>query len=115
VIGPYAENPKGERKWLCRCECGTEKYVLERSLLYGGSESCGCLRKERAARAVAYDLHGQVFGELTVLVPRRCQAETSVMTAFAACDTIGTPDPDADARIYVNGNASFGHMVIRYL
>ena len=67
VIGPYAENPKGERKWLCRCECGTEKYVLERSLLYGGSESCGCLRKERAARAVAYDLHGQVFGELTVL------------------------------------------------
>jgi len=57
----------GERKWLCRCECGTEKYVLERSLLYGGSESCGCLRKERAAQAVTYDLHGKVFGELTVL------------------------------------------------
>lgn len=55
------------------------------------------------------------FGELTVLVPRRCRAETSVMTAFAACDTFGMPDPDADTRIYVNGNAWFGHIVVRYV
>ncbi len=67
VVGSYTETPKGERKWLCRCECGTEKYVLERSLVYGGSESCGCLRKEKAAEALSYDLQGQVFGELTVL------------------------------------------------
>lgn len=57
----------GERKWLCRCECGTERYVLERTLKYGGSQSCGCLRKERAAEAVVYDLTDKTFGELTVL------------------------------------------------
>lgn len=59
--------PNGERKWLCRCACGKERYVLERSLIYGGSKSCGCLRKEKATTAIAYDLDGQTFGELTVL------------------------------------------------
>ena len=48
VLGEYELTGRNERKWLCRCDCGTERYVLERSLLYGGSESCGCLRKERA-------------------------------------------------------------------
>ncbi len=55
------------------------------------------------------------FGELTVLVPRRCRVEASISTAFAACDTFGAPDPEASARIYVNGSASFSHMVIRYI
>jgi len=61
------KNGKTENKILCRCDCGTERYVLERSLLYGGSESCGCLRKEKAAEAISYDLLGKTFGDLTVL------------------------------------------------
>ena len=65
--------PRGERKYLCRCDCGTERYVLERSLLYGGSQSCGCLRKERAKEAVSADLTGKAFGELTVLGPAPAQ------------------------------------------
>lgn len=56
-----------ERKWRCRCDCGTERYVLERSLLYGGSHSCGCLRDETFRSKVVYDLTGKSFGELTVL------------------------------------------------
>lgn len=67
VVGEPILTPGGERKWLCRCTCGTERYVLERGLLYGGSESCGCLRKERSAEASFRDLTGKVFGELTVL------------------------------------------------
>lgn len=39
IIGDYIITERGERKWLCRCHCGTERYVLERSLLYGGSKS----------------------------------------------------------------------------
>ena len=61
------KNGRSERKILCRCDCGTERYVLERSLLYGGSESCGCLRKERASEAISYDLTGKTFGDLQVL------------------------------------------------
>lgn len=50
VLGGCVTTSRGERKYLCRCDCGTERYVLERSLLYGGSQSCGCLRKEMRIR-----------------------------------------------------------------
>lgn len=57
---------KGEKKWLCRCDCGTQRAVLERSLRYGGSVSCGCLTRERAGKATTRALDGQTFGRLTV-------------------------------------------------
>lgn len=41
--------------------------MLERSLVYGGSTSCGCLRKERAEKANSPDLTGRQFGDLQVL------------------------------------------------
>ena len=67
VTEEYRLTDRKERKWLCRCECGTERYVLERSLIYGGSTSCGCLRKERAEKANSPDLTGKQFGQLQVL------------------------------------------------
>ena len=71
VLGEYitytnARN-RTERKWLCRCDCGNEKYILERSLLYGGSKSCGCATRENSAKATSYNLQGKTFGELVVL------------------------------------------------
>ena len=86
ILDEYIISPRGERKWLCRCDCGTQRHVLERSLLYGGSESCGCLRKERLAAAISPDLTGQVFGELTVL--RRAEnpkASGSVWVCQCSC------------------------------
>ena len=67
VLDNWEMTGRNERKWLCRCECGTERYVLERSLQYGGSVSCGCLRKERAEQVNSPDLTGKQFGELTVI------------------------------------------------
>ena len=67
VLDAYEKTAKNEKKWLCRCQCGTERYVLERSLVHGGSLSCGCLRKERARDAVAHDVLGKTFGDLTVV------------------------------------------------
>lgn len=67
IMDDYIVSDKGEKKYLCRCDCGTEKYILERALRYGGVSSCGCLRKENVQKAVSYDLEGKVFGELTVL------------------------------------------------
>lgn len=67
VTGPCAEQEDGGRRWLCRCSCGTERYVLERSLLYGGSRSCGCLRLENSGRKPRHDLTGRTFGDLTVV------------------------------------------------
>lgn len=63
------KNTKGktERKWLCRCDCGTERHILERSLLYGDIQSCGCTRLERLREVTTHDLAGKTFGDLTVL------------------------------------------------
>lgn len=73
VLDDCIITPRGERKWHCRCDCGTERHVLERSLRGGGSKSCGCLTREGAAKAVSRDLTGLHFGELTVL--RRAETQ----------------------------------------
>ncbi len=67
VLDDFITTPKGEKKWHCRCSCGTERYVLERALKSGGSLSCGCLRKEEVKKANSHDLTGKIFGDLTVL------------------------------------------------
>ena len=82
VLDGYITTPQGERKYLCRCDCGTERYVLERSLQHGGSQSCGCLRMERARQATAYDLPGQTFGELKVVGRSRKRTK---MGAYWTC------------------------------
>ena len=86
VLGGCMTTPRGERKYLCRCDCGTERYVLERSLLYGGSQSCGCLRKEMAYQANAYNLLGQTFGELHVVEKSRKRTKMgSYWTCLCSC------------------------------
>lgn len=51
--------------WHCRCDCGNESDVRTSSLFYGGSKSCGCLKKD--VLTVFRDLTGQQFGRWTVL------------------------------------------------
>ena len=67
VLNDCQKGKKGTTKWLCRCDCGSERYVLERSLRSGRSTSCGSLRKEESYKALAHELTGQTFGDLTVL------------------------------------------------
>ncbi len=67
ILDGPKQTGKYERKWLCKCSCGTQRWVLERSLKSGGSLSCGCLRTENSREIVAHDLTGKIFGNLTVL------------------------------------------------
>lgn len=53
-------------KWLCVCRCGTVKYVDMKNLLFGKSQSCGCLPMELSKNRIK-DLTGQEFGRLKVL------------------------------------------------
>lgn len=47
VIGPAPRQGKEKRKaWLCQCECGTRKIVIEKSLVSANVMSCGCLHRE---------------------------------------------------------------------
>lgn len=57
--------------WHCRCDCGNEKDVRERSLKEGTSQSCGCIQKEVASKICSEtkrgNLIGMKFGRLTVI------------------------------------------------
>ena len=47
VIGRAEDDALRNKRWLCRCECGTEKVLPASSFVYGGTKSCGCYNIER--------------------------------------------------------------------
>lgn len=49
------------KRWMCRCACGTEKIVDDRTLQKGLSKSCGCLRREVAIEKAT--VHGHATGK----------------------------------------------------
>lgn len=49
-LEPHISKSKRKyRQWLCVCDCGNEKIVLEDNLKYGKTTSCGCYQKEVAS------------------------------------------------------------------
>lgn len=56
-----------------------------------------------------------VFGETELYIPAGCRVEPYVSTVFAHFDIQGTPDPDADVVIQLNGSVVFGEIVVKYL
>jgi hypothetical protein len=55
VIDTAGSNRHGQRRYLVRCDCGTEKTVNGYSLTQGHSQSCGCLHRER----FRHETHGR--------------------------------------------------------
>ncbi len=51
VLSFIGNNYRGDRLWLCRCDCGIERVVKGGILRSGESQSCGCLNKEKVAEA----------------------------------------------------------------
>lgn len=76
VIERNENSSSGQPRWLCGCDCGTEKIVEATNLRYGRSKSYGCLRgkgqkggtqdNNRANRKLI-DLTGQRFGRWIVI------------------------------------------------
>jgi len=46
VIKRLENTEYGNTRWLCECECGNSKKLLGGRLVSGGSQSCGCLRRD---------------------------------------------------------------------
>lgn len=61
VISWITRSKNGTSKWLCRCECGTEKVIFATALLDGTTKSCGCLSREQAGKRLT--THGQTRGK----------------------------------------------------
>lgn len=76
-----AENDKeNHAQWLCRCDCGTERVVLGKTLRNGKSTSCGCARGGKKL-----NLLGERFGNLVVIeeAPNKSYGRTAW---FCQCD-----------------------------
>lgn len=56
------ENKFSKSRWLCRCDCGTEKVVYAIHLRQGASKSCGCI-----VRIHQSDYIGKKYGRVTIL------------------------------------------------
>ena len=97
VMGQAPSTAKGQRCWICRCDCGKEKIVLGSNLKRGTTVSCGCKHKN--------DLTGQRIGKLTVIGRSdkygsrgkrqtqlwECVCECGAIT-YKATDTLTNPD-----------------------
>ena len=63
VVSQIARSKHGHIKWLCRCDCGSERIVRTDILVKGTSTSCGCAK----TTALHENMLGSVFTRLTVL------------------------------------------------
>ncbi len=55
------------------------------------------------------------FGELEILVPKRCRVVPESNTTFASMSVEGEPNPYPTATMYIEGNVTFGEITIRYI
>lgn len=98
VVTEQAESTeKGQRRWVCQCDCGSQRVVLGSNLKRGTTVSCGCKKYK--------DLTGQHIGSLTVLERSdlygtrgkrrvqlwKCQCDCGAIT-YKATDTLTNDD-----------------------
>lgn len=100
VIGAPVLSPKGEAKWLCRCACGTIRHVLDRSLIYGGSKSCGCQRITVSKERLSHNLLGMTFGDLKVVKKAAPRGDGNV---WWTCECSCGNTYDVQGTLLVNG------------
>lgn len=46
VVKQIEKNRWGHIKYLCKCDCGRQKIVVDSNLKFGSTKSCGCLVRE---------------------------------------------------------------------
>ena len=91
-------------KWLCRCDCGQEKWIVMDLLRDGRAKSCGCLRKEvaKATRTVV-ETPGTRYGKLVVIGPSDLRTQ-QYQKWLCQCDCGN--QTHVDGKALRNGNTS---------
>jgi len=63
VVEYFGKSKDGHSLWTCKCKCGNIKVILGKSLVSGGTKSCGCLLKKNGNFK---NLNKKIFGKLLV-------------------------------------------------
>lgn len=109
-----------ENAFRCETRFGENHHMIDLPLLEGGQASVSFGELEIDLRGCGVIADGcsieldSSFGELRVLVPKNCRIRSNISTAFAEVSVDGEPEQNANAQIYVNGRASFGHIELEY-
>lgn len=82
-----------DSRWLCKCDCGTEKIVYGKNLRNGRSTSCGCYKKELNKQAMieknkqkALDISQDKYGMLQPLEPTEQRTKQGSIIWKCQCD-----------------------------
>lgn len=70
VVGRAENNPGGQARWICHCDCGNEAIPSGSNLRRGQATSCGCGRAWKASNGKSVStirLEGVRFGMLVVI------------------------------------------------
>lgn len=88
----------GRLRWICQCDCGSEKPILADSLSGGRTNSCGCIVKEVFGERYRIDHTGKRFGSLEVIryagrlygvVAWECRCDCGAIVRKTAGDLVG--------------------------
>jgi len=70
-----SESKNWHAKWLCKCDCGTEKIIYATHLKKGSAVSCGCFAAEQAsARKRKHGMYGTREHRIWRAMIERCSS-----------------------------------------
>lgn len=84
VLGPQIRRRKLIH-WLCRCDCGVEKWICGQTLRIGSTKSCGCFQRELIGKRSLKDISGQRFGRLVVLNQHKIRGKSGIWLCRCDC------------------------------
>lgn len=99
----YDKRGYKKRMWHCRCSCEnhTEKDVPQTTLISGDSQSCGCLKLEKASQR-KHDLTGKKYGRWEVLYeqPEKIRSGKKIRVYHCRCECGTERDVEQKALLY---------------
>lgn len=66
VVAQLPSTARGQRRWLCKCDCGGEHIATSGNLNSGRSTNCGC---QADPQYYSVDITDRQFGRLTAKYP----------------------------------------------
>lgn len=80
------DDRRNQACWRFQCDCGNEKILSYNQVKWGGTSSCGCIRRERAESLHKTDIAGQRFGRLVAIRPTEQRHGSGSIVWECQCD-----------------------------
>jgi hypothetical protein len=113
LVYGHRTNKNQKTFWLCKCDCGKEKWVEGQPLRFGLTKSCGCLKLELLSKRTLKNISGQRFGRLLVLNQHKIRGTSGVWLCRCDCGNEKWIRPNALKSGIVKSCGCFGNEMRR--